>query len=209
MNVCIYSFKGGVGKSSIALNLALEFEAGIITNDISKPLKNVLGEDRVLQISPGKEFPKIKEKMKLIYDLGGYADSRAVEQLKTADLVIVPTYRNESPDLSTCIESLREVERYNNNILVIANRCKKDDLDHITDTLSELFSFPIFPLNESTALQRIFGEWDKTDEKPVYKPNTNKSSVSQLAKANKLLAHSYRHVIPQFDNIIDFVKEKI
>ena len=209
MNLCIYSFKGGVGKSSIALNLALEFDAGIITNDISKPLKNVLGEDRVLQISPGKEFPKIKEKMKLIYDLGGYADSRAVEQLKTADLVIVPTYRNESPDLSTCIESLEEVKRYNNNILVIANRCKKDDLSHIRNTLSELFDFPILPLNESTALQRVFGEWDKTGDKPVYNPNNQKHSISQLANNNKLLAHSYRNVIPQFEEIITFVKDKI
>ena len=205
MKLCIYSFKGGVGKTSIALNLAIELNAGIVTNDISTPIRNVLGDKRTLQIMPGQTFPNINEDIDLIYDLGGYADKRAIEEIKKADLVIIPTFKNESPDLSTCIESVKEIQKFNTKILIIANKVKKGHYDYIKESLEAHFNYPILPLNDSTALQRIFGSEEIIDGKRVFKNNSQALSISQLAQENKLLAHSYRKVLPQFQKIIAFI----
>jgi|GEM_PF-3900400 len=46
MKIAIYNFKGGVGKTSIALNIVLSAkdDYGVITNDFYSPIEKVLLE---------------------------------------------------------------------------------------------------------------------------------------------------------------------
>ena len=66
----IYNVKGGVGKTAIALNFALTYGYGIVTNDRASVAVDVLpaGYARILQ--PDEEIPIFSEETPILYDFG-------------------------------------------------------------------------------------------------------------------------------------------
>ena len=50
MKIVMFNLKGGQGKSSIALNLALTMDMNIISNDIITQIEDVLPPDNFLKI---------------------------------------------------------------------------------------------------------------------------------------------------------------
>ena len=66
--ITIYNFKGGPGKTSCAMNIALTMDYGVVTNDIYSPIEEVF--DNVLKVSPSEEFPDFPTDAEVIFDLG-------------------------------------------------------------------------------------------------------------------------------------------
>jgi hypothetical protein len=196
MKIVMFNLKGGQGKSSIALNLALTLNANVISNDIITQLEDVLPEDNFLKIGKDEEFPDIEEKIDLIYDLGGWIDERALKPIKEADLVIIPMM-NGIMNNKTSLNSIQQIKEYNKKILVIANKTKKNDFEIISELISMHFpedSYPIFELKETTAFEKILER-----EQPIQK----------IIADDKLLKFAYSKVSEQFEEIIKFIKENI
>lgn len=180
----IYNFKGGEGKSKIAKNLALTMNYSIITNDVFTPIENILPNNRILKIFPHEDFPKVNKNEDIIFDLGGYPDKRVVEVLAIAKYVLVPI-TNEEDNIQVGVNTIDAIMRYNSNIVIIANKTEKNDLE-------KLYNYPIFNIKKSTALSKL---------------SLRKKSIQDIVKTDPLLGYSYKKIQQQFIDLITFISK--
>ena len=196
MKIVMFNLKGGQGKSSIALNLALELKANVISNDVITQIEDILPEYNFLKIDKNEDFPLIEENIDIIYDLGGWIDNRIVSVVENADLVIVPMI-NGIMNNKTSLNSIEQIKKINNKILIIANKTKKGDYDIICELIKKYFpndNFPILELKETTAFEKILEK---------------EKSINEIVKNDKLLKFSYSRVVDQFDHIIKFINSNV
>lgn len=198
MKITIFNIKGGQGKSSIALNLALSMDANIITNDIITPIEDILPSGRFLKIEKDKDFPNIPDEydLDIIYDLGGWIDTRTKRVIEESNLIIIPMI-NETINNKASLVSLQNILQLNKNILVIVNRSEKDDKDCISYLINQLLkeynyniNIPILEIKNTTAFNKMID---------------NKESIQNIVKKDPLLAFSYNKVLNQFNEIVNFI----
>jgi len=190
--ITIYNFKGGVGKTSIALNFALTAEYGIITNDVYSPLESVLSEKQYIKVEPDEDFPDIPKKLNIIYDLGGHIDKRAIKIIKKSDYILIPTL-SDFLSLKVTINAILEIEIYNNKIIIIGNGTHKSEIKHIKKVIRDCkFNYPLFELKKSKAFINIFRE---------------QKSIGKMTKEGGLKAYHYKVINEQFDKLIKYIEE--
>jgi cellulose biosynthesis protein BcsQ len=195
MKIVVFNLKGGQGKTSIAVSLALHYKTAIITNDSCSRLELILPKTAFKEIgTKEKEIPNVDD-VDIIYDFGGWLDLRIISILKTADLVIIPIIFNGFLDLQKGVQSINEVLRYNKNILVIVNATKGKDYTIVKSSIMGIFDkLPIIEIKKTTAFSKIF-EMEK--------------NIEEIIEKNKLLAHSYKNVQEQLNILYNFIKENV
>ena len=96
MKVTVFSAKGGVGKTPIAVNLALEREWAIGTNETYHILDSLraIPDNRVLAIQPTEGFPELPDDIDIVFDLSGSLGGDSSASIRSAviqsDVVVVP-----------------------------------------------------------------------------------------------------------------------
>lgn len=185
----VWTIKGGTGKTSISAEISLRLNLPIITNEPYTTLDLIFDDDRLLQLKQNEKVPYYQDQG-IIFDFGGYIDSRVVDAIKQSDYVIVPTIP-EISDIQVLINSILEIQKYNQNIIIIVNKIeKKTDVDIVEKAINSLGSYPIFEIKKSRALPNIYIE---------------KKSIKEMMKENPLLKYAYRGVNEQFNKIINFI----
>ncbi len=192
MKITVYNYKGGVGKTRISLNLALTLNFGIITNDIFSPLQKILDEESILKLGVKQKIPALPKNADIIFDLGGYPDERAITALKTSKCVLIPVIYDFG-DIQVTLDFMNEIQKYNKNIAVIANRTEKGEFELIKKAIGKFFKFPIFELKESRSLPNIF---------------TEKKSIHEMIKEGGIKKYHYQKIANQFDEIIKFIQKR-
>lgn len=188
MKIAVFNIKGGVGKTAIALNIAMKNSLGIITNDVLYPYEKFIPEKSVLKVSPTAKFPSIPDDYKVVYDLGGYSDPRVPDILEDVRVVLVPTTCKDD-QIEITQKALQNIEQYTDKILVIANNLKPGEFFQVQKKLKTLH--PVLPLNHSKGFERL---------------KEQKKCIQDLADS-PLLKSAYKNVIAQLNDIDDAIKQ--
>ncbi|MCP4481327.1 MAG: ParA family protein [bacterium] len=147
----VWTIKGGDGKTSISAEIAMRLNLPIITNEPYTTLDLIFNEDKLLQLKKNEVIPFYKNQG-IVFDFGGYIDSRVIEALKQSDYVLVPTIP-EISDIQVLINSILEIQKYNKNIIVIVNKTENDtDVEIVKKAIGQLGSFPVFEIKKSLSV---------------------------------------------------------
>jgi len=205
--IMVFNAKGGTGKTAIALNFALTFSYGIVTNDPSTIIESVLPFAKCLILSGNQDtLPAIPAELPIIYDFGGYPDSRALKALEDSEYVIVPVL--PSPvDIETNLNFLEELKQYKpqEKIILVVNQLEGGTFTHFAPAFKKMA--PIFkkynpeviilPLKKSASFL-----WMAEQKKTL-------AEISeQVMREKKVFANSFLHARFQFQGVVNSLLEK-
>ncbi|MBL4621005.1 MAG: hypothetical protein JKY89_01265 [Immundisolibacteraceae bacterium] len=193
-SITVYNAKGGTGKTSLSLALALKTGNTIITNDIYSPIDDVLPSSKVLKLEPNEKVPILDYSSPIIYDLGGHMmDTRISQCLKQSKTILIPTLTDYT-SLKTTMYAIKEVEEFNKNIILIINKVSNEkEFFEAHKILSNFFTYEILRVKESKCFQNMF---------------KNKKSIDEMMQENKLITRAYTEVNNQLINIINTLDSK-
>ncbi len=211
MKICIYSAKGGEGKTPIATNIALDREYAIGTNEHFQLFDSFIPDNRLIALQSGESFPEIPSDIDIVFDLAGSIsahEASIVSALNQSDIVIIPI-SNEVKALNAGIGTIKEVLEFSKNILVVATKLEKGrkekfngaewnkslsflNIKDQVDTEIHNHKIPCLPLKFSKAFDAIF-------EKEM--------SISQMMDTDPLAKYNYRDVAAQFNDIYEMIDE--
>ena len=138
IRLTFWSVKGGVGKTTLALNFSFHFDCGIITNERYTMLDRVLTKEQFLKLAPDQTVPSIPKEHSIIFDMGGFLDTRVQQALKQSDYVIIPTTPDKL-DLQGAISTIGEVKDINNNIIVVVNKTEnKEEFESAKELIEQI-----------------------------------------------------------------------
>jgi MinD-like ATPase involved in chromosome partitioning or flagellar assembly len=156
MKIAIYNDKGGQGKTFIAANLALSLKFAVISNEPHRrTLDKILPEGAVVKLSADEQFPQISKNANVIFDFGGFLDSRVGDALDSADVVLVPVI-NELEEVQAAVDCIGNIEEFNRNIVIIANKATPADLEDIKTIMGQFYpDYPVLQLRNSRFIPKI------------------------------------------------------
>lgn len=192
-NFVLWSLKGGVGKSSICVNLAYTLGYGIVTNDVYSPIEKVMSEGKYLKLLPEQEIPQqvLQNNKGILFDFGGYLDGRIRDAVKVSKYVMIPIIEADDFNIQGLISSIAELSAITNKIIIILNKMKKEQMALIKSELKKhKYPYPVFEISASSALIRVVRQ---------------KESIRDMTKRGGLLAYMYQGVNEQFEQLINYI----
>lgn len=205
MRIAVYSAKGSAGKTPISTNIALDKNFCIGTNEAFHIYDSLLDDNQLIALDTEEPFPQELATMDfdIVFDLAGSISKLAVSitsALAMSDVVIVPIY-NEYKSLVAGLNTIHQIQEYNQNIIVVATKLQKgkkeiftgdwrqsEDYKNIATAVQQKFGedIPVLPLKFSKVFDSIF---------------ENQQSIRQMMAGNALAKYNYREVANQFDDI--------
>ena len=206
----VWNSKGGVGKSPIAYNFALDHEHAIGTNESLYCYESLdsIEEAATVAVPMNVRFPDYPDDFPIIYDLAGFVDENShsvASAVEACDLAIVPI-NNEWKALEHGVNSIHQIRRFDKPVLVIATKLKKTGREifpkdewtqskafkTIEETVHNANSpdIPVLPLKESAAFDTIFAM---------------EQSIRQICETDPTRASNWKGVNAQMEAIYAFI----
>lgn len=184
MKLTVLNFKGGQGKTSIAISLAEHFKLGVIVNEPYSSVGLVLEPDSYFYVK--NKLPNADD---VVYDFGGGVTQIMLEAIRQSDFVIIPTLP-EAADLYVTEQCFKSVKEHVDlgKIIIVANKCKGEDFAKVSAKFQDCKVVQIRP---SKAIENIYLKGE---------------SIEEQAKKNALSAYTYKRVLEDFKVLFVTIK---
>lgn len=190
MRIMYFSLKGGVGKTSLSLNHAIEKSYAYVTNDITSNIDETQLYEYHEIAKRKKRIPqKLTHLKDVIFDFGAMyetIDPKVTHGARICDGVVIPTFTDER-SLEATIESYNFIKNHAKNIIIVINNYTKEKkYDYAYKVLSEALDNPIIlQVRTTTLFERVAKdgiEWFKNinHAKGEYQLSITKEAHQQL-----------------------------
>jgi chromosome partitioning protein len=193
MKIIIFNQKGGVGKSMLATQIALHFNAVIVELDPYGVLNQTLDGHRVVKVALDSDAPNIST-AHIVYDFGGFDDHRLDDISKDADLIIIP-FNPTINALGTTLKSYKRASEQELPILFVANAVlKEQDAIDASEFLKEQIGdeIDLFVIPHTRALQTSENEG---------------RSIIELANSSGLRRHTYKKISSTMKELMSVITQ--
>ena len=186
MIITFYNKKGGTGKTSLSFNVAKDLDFFLLSNDDSVIEKIYPDKAKVM------EELEVVRGAKIVYDLGGFIEAETIEVFKASDLIVVPTTLDIN-SIKRTINTVQELEEYNENILIVINRIQAKTAKKYEDSIRALNNLDkdIVLIRESEALVNS-----------LYKAKT----ISELYNESALMKNAYKGIMEDYRKLLKKIK---
>ena len=186
MSFVVYSIKGGVGKTTLSVQISQMLEHTYVTNDSHSSAHNLMPEEKGFLVSI-EEYEEIPYDDNIVYDFGGFKDTRINDIIKQANKIVIPTLTS-IVDVQATMATLKDVIEINKNIILVVNRAKNNNKatelkEYLADEIKKLDSninIPIIFVRESSVLEDSLFDCEYVETK---------------AGNNRFKRHIYRNAI--------------
>jgi len=213
MIISVYSPKGGVGKTSLSLNLSSTLDFTLLSNDEFGGVTDLVnkGRRRNKAFLVGINDEEILKQNNSVYDFGGFRDNRVKKILSSSNVVIIPTLHSHS-DIKATLSTIIELNKINQkNIIIAVNRVttnsskkNKQGLKIYTEFLETKTEIKDFL--ETNNLPKV--KFIQIRDNKAWRKSTSKGrSLIELAEKNKLVKHSSKSAIEDLVSLINAIKK--
>ncbi|MDZ7819024.1 MAG: hypothetical protein U5K55_10600 [Aliarcobacter sp.] len=186
MSFVVYSIKGGVGKTTLSVQISQMLEYTYVTNDSHSSAHNLMPEEKGFLVS-SEEYEEIPFDDNVVYDFGGFKDTRINDIIKQSKKIIIPTLTS-IVDLQATLATLKDVAQVNKNIIIVVNRAKNNNKalelkEYIEEEIKKSYSdlnISIIFVRESSVLEDSLFDCEYVENK---------------AGNNRFKRHIYRNAI--------------
>ena len=186
MSFVVYSIKGGVGKTTLSVQISQMFDYTYVTNDSHSSAHNLMPEEKGFLVS-SEEYDEIPFDDNIVYDFGGFKDTRINNIIKQANKIIIPTLTS-IVDVQATMATLKDVAQINKNIIIAINRTKNNNKaielkEYLAEEIKKSFQdldISIIFVRESSVLEDSLFDCEYVETK---------------AGTNRFKRHIYRNAI--------------
>ena len=194
MSIVVYSIKGGVGKTTLSVQISQMLDYTYVTNDSHSSAHNLMPEEKGFLVS-SEEYEEIPYDDRVVYDFGGFKDTRINDIIKKSNKVIIPTLTS-IVDVQATLATLKDVIEVNKNIIIVVNRTKNKNKstelkEYLLEEIEKLYgkvNIPIIFVRDSSVLEDSLFDCEYVEIK---------------AGNNRFKRHIYRNAI---EDMIDLRK---
>jgi|SRR6218665_589651 cellulose biosynthesis protein BcsQ len=194
MSIVVYSIKGGVGKTTLSVQISQMLDYTYVTNDSHSSAHNLMPEEKGFLVS-SEEYEEIPYDDRVVYDFGGFKDTRINDIIKKSNKVIIPTLTS-IVDVQATLATLKDVIEVNKNIVIVVNRTKNNNKstelkEYLLEEIEKLYgkvNIPIIFVRDSSVLEDSLFDCEYVEIK---------------AGNNRFKRHIYRNAI---EDMIDLRK---
>ena len=192
MSFVVYSIKGGVGKTTLSVQISQMFDYTYVTNDSHSSAHNLMPEEKGFLVS-SEEYDEIPFDENIVYDFGGFKDTRINNIIRQANKIIIPTLTS-IVDVQATMATLKDVAQINKNIVIAINRTKNNNKaielkEYLTEEIKKSFQdleISIIFVRESSVLEDSLFDCE---------------SVETKAGTNRFKRHIYRNAIEDMNEL--------
>ncbi len=159
MNLLFYSAIGRQGKTTHAIGYAQYKGAKLYTNDVQNATKELYGDmfkkGDFVKIGVGEEIA-IDDDDSIVFDFGGYIDSRLVDVISYVDACVVPISYQSKSEYIPAVRTINALAEHNKNIVILINNTATKLIPEVKEALEETFpDYPIFVVNSPGYISRL------------------------------------------------------
>ena len=121
----------------------------------------------------------------IVFDFGGFIESRVIEAAKLADVTVVPLSFQSTADLTSAVRTITAIEEHCPRVVILINNTAREHVDDLANSLAGRFpKHTIMTVPPSRYMRRLADDG---------------LTLRDIAALGGIERYQLRHVLPQLE----------